>query len=1492
MVLSLVPGMSITALAEETTDKTVAGLGTSAIGNPTSTETTASAWAGSYVYYGKYDGTNPTKYRVLDKASSDFGVSGGSLLLDCNTALYMDRFDSSSSKEWSKSSLRTGLNGDKFLTKSGNFTEQEKAAIASSTKTEKSANDGPGQNNYNFVSLSGEKVFVLDAAELTRTSYGYSSDTSYSNSGTRKKDNVYWQRSFLEGEINGANNACCVTVKGAFSKSSPSSNPIFDNVSPAFNVSLSSVIFASVITGTAGEAGAEYKLTLKDDALGIAVTSGIKANLNNNKLTIPYTVSGDNSANATQVSVLVTDKAYTDAEAQILKYGKLADVTSDSLSGRANFILPEGLEGTLGTNYHVYLLAEDVNGEKETDYANLKEITADDVMTHSHSFTYTASGATITATCSADGCTLENNTATLTIAPSSTGGSTAEFTGDTDEFDLTDVAITYKKKVGANWNDVSAETVQSATSEDNGFYDASATIVEGKTISVKYGISVITKGTGGGNGCSFEVPRVAGVGAKIKPTLTLATGYEVKKITVKDENGKDVSNAVSADTEGFTMPDYNITVDVAFGMIDYTITKNTMANGSVTVKNASEAVITTAHYGDPITLDVAPADHFTLKSLTVKDSSNKNVAVTGEGDTRTFTMPAYNITVSAEFEGNPFGITRSISPANGGTVAVSGTGVVTDNNDVTTAKAGSEVTLTVNAYTGFTLDSVTVKKANGDTVPVTDNKFTMPTEAVTVSATFAGHPTTATLDVTGNEGTTCTAKLLDANYKEVDSVTKEGGEQFILMANRDEGYGFTVTYGSNSPALLEEFTEEEYADYIAYAKENNLPVSSDMVLARVTMPGVEEDSVTLTVKFSKLKTFTILYQPSDTTTAVWCKFEKSGSTTAGASRMHNDAEMGDGKKVFSLKVTATDNPNQLAFVTTEDSLDSAPMITGVTVSQNTNTWNNIDGGKYLVIGGEAKTVVAAFVTDANAIPFYNSDRGKDPGPGNYGAGVTYRITVVANGNPGTVTAPAAPANYDESIQFAGWSALIGTAPNKAEIKCAAGETVQITENTSFNATWEPAELTVTLNLNGGTGVSGNQTVSYGDTLPTMEAPTKDSFAFDGWTVDETVIEGRYLYLKGSTFIPDTNITGDMGLTAKWKHVHTYTCYRLEEVGLDMFYDDNAVHVAFCSCYDYKLMAHEYDSDGMCACGKHKPVAGKVQLDVSYVQLINGNYTVKFKDKTRMEPQGKYVTLSASNLWGSDWSFSKWQYSTDMGNTWKDLAVTTAVKFGLPGVPCDMRVRAVYEESADAKPQVELSASKYDDHFEHNGISYPMANIAFQMRYKLPANYTFVDGGLRLGENDGIGYYDIKERTIEGNKAGIWAGCMVMHLLTFSTPEEPETSYTERYYELRKNSALDEMSPTELAKYIYEGKTTKAKIDPIYWDSKVKTEGNRGAIATRAPLNRTNAEDGNNWIYGIAWMRYKDSSGKIQTIYTDALATTLNGIVQGSSNTSVTKTAAN
>lgn len=78
-VSGIIPGMSNISTvyaAEVSYDTSNIGLGTGAIHNPVAPSNDGSLWTGSYVYYGKYDGTNPTKYRVLDKASTDFSVGG------------------------------------------------------------------------------------------------------------------------------------------------------------------------------------------------------------------------------------------------------------------------------------------------------------------------------------------------------------------------------------------------------------------------------------------------------------------------------------------------------------------------------------------------------------------------------------------------------------------------------------------------------------------------------------------------------------------------------------------------------------------------------------------------------------------------------------------------------------------------------------------------------------------------------------------------------------------------------------------------------------------------------------------------------------------------------------------------------------------------------------------------------------------------------------------------------------------------------------------------------------------------------------------------------------------------------------------------------------------------------------------------------------------------------------------------------------------------
>jgi len=1119
---------------------------------------------------------------------------------------------------------------------------------------------------------------------------------------------------------------------------------------------------------------------------------------------------------------------------------------------------------------------------------------------HTHTFTsYTLNDAkdTITAECNNvdTPCTLplvdNKHTATLTIAApaeSGTGGAATI----TDAAGIQGTAkVMYESRTAEGWS-----TPSEAVPGTAGVYRASITLGEGnnaKTVSVTYGVNAITKGTVTGDGCDFTVPRVATVGAKVTPTLTIAPGYEVKKITVKN-GSTDVSTTVGADKSGFTMPDYSVTVDIEFVKIDYTITKNSMTHGSVTAKKGANEV-TTAQIGDPITLTASPETNYELTSLTVKDGDNADVLISGTGDTRTFDMPASNVTVSAVFEGARFGITIS-DAITGGTVTAK-----QNNVSVTQARAGSEVTLTATPAAGYQLGSFTVTKQGGETVTVTDNKFTMPAEAVTVSATFVGREVSVALTEAGNTGTTCKAALLTEAFAPVgENFKSKAGEKFVLRVSTDDEYDYSITFDPTSTVstYLQEFSTEEYRSYAAYAKEHNISVPLSTDLFWVTMPGVDAANLTINVTFSKVKTFTVLYQPNDTnTTAVWCKFTK---TTDGTERpfavdMMPDAIMGD-QSVWTVKVTAAFAPAQVAFVTTKEALENA-QLTNITARQEIPTedshWTPVTDGKAVVIGGNAKTVMALFVTNPKALADYESLTATYNT--REGSGITFKVAVCKTNDSGdvteagSVTVPAAP-TAPTGKQFAGWRVLEGEAGSKTEDLYGVNDknTISIKENTILNVVWETATPTITLNLNGGAGIENTTfTVTYNNKLPTLATPTRDGVAFDGWVVSEDVTENGEFFAKGSAFNLNTPITADLKLTARWKHVHYYTCFQIGEFGNTMAdyqsYADTH-HVAVCGCMDVALKAHSFDSNGKCACGYQKPTL-TATLGVSYGQWASDSYTAKVTEFSQTATKGTEVSVSAPSTWGS-LKFSKWQYSTNGGTTWKDLTAYTNVSFVIPD---DMKVRALYVNPT-TNPEVNLSATTYPV----NVSGYLLNSILFQMNYKLPDGYTYVDSGVRAGDNEGISYYELKERKRTAGQRAAWGAINFgTSLLSGGIGDaviegavSAATLESNYYYEKRENSVLSEMSAATLGSYMYQNKPVNVeKYPPIYWDYKPNTVSYSGSINALIPVRFAQKNNQNHYIYGIAWLRYKKPDGAIETIYTPALATTLNGV--GSSGT-VTK----
>lgn len=89
------------------------------------------------------------------------------------------------------------------------------------------------------------------------------------------------------------------------------------------------------------------------------------------------------------------------------------------------------------------------------------------------------------------------------------------------------------------------------------------------------------------------------------------------------------------------------------------------------------------------------------------------------------------------------------------------------------------------------------------------------------------------------------------------------------------------------------------------------------------------------------------------------------------------------------------------------------------------------------------------------------------------------------------------------------------------------------------------------------------------------------------------------------------------------------------------------------------------------------------------------------------------------------------------------------------IPCSMQVRALYV-STITEPQLSLSARNYVTQAQgHNWDS-----VLFQMEYKLPEGYTLVDAGIRMGDNNGISYYEMKEYKGSAGQKAIIEGTQI------------------------------------------------------------------------------------------------------------------------------------
>lgn len=232
---------------------------------------------------------------------------------------------------------------------------------------------------------------------------------------------------------------------------------------------------------------------------------------------------------------------------------------------------------------------------------------------------------------------------------------------------------------------------------------------------------------------SVSISKVDDNEGKYTITAKPGTNYGLKAIKVVDSDNNALLDKRPFSKESSISYDFNataksnITVYVGFAEL-YTVTISSLTGGSI---NASPS---TAFDTEQITLTVEPQEGYILKSgtLTVKDENDSDVSF----ESLKFTMPASNVTVSAEFEHIEAQTYTITCPQN----------TTTDNGHVSTSPSSTATkgqTVNVFAYgnPGYVATQITVYESGATVTPDKiiqgdHGSFTMPAHNVTVQATF------------------------------------------------------------------------------------------------------------------------------------------------------------------------------------------------------------------------------------------------------------------------------------------------------------------------------------------------------------------------------------------------------------------------------------------------------------------------------------------------------------------------------------------------------------------------------------------------------------------------------------------------------------------------------------------------------------------------------------------------------------------------------------
>lgn len=326
-------------------------------------------------------------------------------------------------------------------------------------------------------------------------------------------------------------------------------------------------------------------------------------------------------------------------------------------------------------------------------------------------------------------------------------------------------------------------------------------------------------------------------------TSTISDDYQTAGVTWIPKTFNSTSNTTVTITYGGQTTTQTVTVNNVSSAMNI----GTLSNGTITASVESTPVTSGSNVesGKTVTLTVTPDANYELVagSLKVEGLGNEVVNVSGSGDTYTFTMPAYAVTVKAKFQQQATAapqfstnettltsagdkeatFTLSSAPANTTYKVYEAQTGGSEASDVAAAASGNTLTLTLptapTTDTTYYISATEAGKAESTRIAVTVKAYAKSTDATlsdltitdgTLSPSFTSDTTSYTVDVPYSvNSVTVTPTVHDTDKATVtvngESVTSGSASGAIALTD-GQVTAITVVVTAEDGATTETYT--------------------------------------------------------------------------------------------------------------------------------------------------------------------------------------------------------------------------------------------------------------------------------------------------------------------------------------------------------------------------------------------------------------------------------------------------------------------------------------------------------------------------------------------------------------------------------------------------------------------------------------------------------------------------------------------------------------